>query len=49
MKEILFKALGYKAYDDTKKADQVAMIRLAYVGMHIITCIAIIANCIHQW
>lgn len=47
--EIIFKALGYKAYDEKKKADAVGYVRSAYALLQIITCIAIIANCIRHW
>ena len=45
------KAIGQKAYDDDDKADTVAVIRTFWVSLHIITCLAIIANAIanHGW
>jgi hypothetical protein len=42
-------ALGQKAFEDSKKADKVAGIRTFWVLLNAVTCIAIIANCIHQW
>ncbi len=42
-------ALGQKAFKDNKKADKVAWIRTSWVLLNMATCIAIIANCIHQW
>tara|TARA_Y100000114_G_scaffold144672_1_gene153483 strand:+ start:891 stop:1040 length:150 start_codon:yes stop_codon:yes gene_type:complete len=43
------KALGYKAFDKDKKADKVALLRTAWVVLHIVTCLFIIANTIRQW
>jgi len=40
------KAIGAKAYTDDKKADVVALIRTAWVILHIFTCLAIITNAI---
>jgi hypothetical protein len=36
------KAIGQKAYDDNSKADVVALIRTAWVLLHVVTCIMII-------
>jgi len=36
------KAIGTKAYDDDRKADNVAIIRSVWVILHIITCLFII-------
>lgn len=47
--EIIFKALGYKAYDENKKADVVGWVRVSYALLQIITCFAIIANCVRHW
>ena len=44
MWEYICKAMGTKAYDDTDKADRVAIIRLFWVVLHIVTCFAIIAG-----
>jgi len=51
MWELWCKAIGQKAYDDDRKADRVAMIRTAWVVLHIVTCLAIITNAIanHGW
>lgn len=38
------KALGAKSFSDDQKADRVALIRTAWVLMHIITCIFICLN-----
>ena len=38
------KALGRKAFADDRRADRVALIRTAWVIMHIITCIFICLN-----
>lgn len=38
------KAIGEKAYQDDKKADRVAIIRTAWIALHVVTCYAIIAN-----
>jgi len=40
------KAIGTKAYSDSRKADVVALIRTAWVILHILTCLAIITNAI---
>ena len=42
-------ALGEKAFKDNAEADKVAWIRTFWVTLNIITCISIIANCLHQW
>jgi|VirMetMinimDraft_7_1064189.scaffolds.fasta_scaffold03900_4 hypothetical protein len=47
--KIWCKALGNKAFSDNKDADKVAYIRTSWALLNIITCICIIANCIHQW
>jgi hypothetical protein len=47
--ELWCKALGHKAFKDNKKSDKVALIRTFWVFLNMATCIAIIANCIHQW
>jgi len=47
--ELWCKALGHKAFKDNKKSDKVALIRTFWVLLNMATCIAIIANCIHQW
>ena len=44
--EIWAKAIGTKAYSDSRKADVVALIRTAWVILHILTCLAIITNAI---
>ncbi len=36
------KAIGAKEFDDSKKADRVAIIRTFWVLLHIITCLFII-------
>ena len=36
------KAIGTKAYDDDRKADNVAIIRSVWVVLHIVTCLFII-------
>jgi len=38
------KAIGAKAYSDSRKADRVALIRTAWVLLHIITCLFIIVG-----
>jgi len=43
------RTLGDKTSDDTREADISAMIRTFWVILHVITCISIIANAIHQW
>jgi len=43
------KAIGFKAFDEDKKADRVAIIRTIWVVLHIVTCFAIIANTWRQW
>lgn len=45
------KAIGQKAYNENDKADKVAMIRTAWVLLHVVTCFAIILNAIqnHGW
>jgi hypothetical protein len=43
------KAIGTKAFDDDSKADRVAIIRTAWIILNIVTCIAIIANTLHNW
>jgi hypothetical protein len=48
-KTLWCKTIGTKAMADDKKADYACIIRTVWVGMHIITCIAIIANAAHQW
>jgi len=47
--KIWCKALGNKAFSDNRNADKVAYIRTFWVLLNVVTCIAIIANCIHQW
>jgi hypothetical protein len=51
MWEYWCKAIGQKAYDDNNRADAVALIRTGWVVLHIVTCLAIIANAIanHGW
>ena len=52
MWETWCQALGRKAYEnDSGKSDRVALIRTAWIIMHIITCGAIILNAIasHGW
>jgi hypothetical protein len=51
MWEYWCKAMGQKAYDDNNKADRVAIIRTAWVILHILTCLAIILNAVanHGW
>ena len=51
MWEYWCKAMGQKAYDDVNKADKVAIIRTAWVILHILTCLAIILNAVanHGW
>ena len=46
MWELWCKSIGQKAYDDDRKADKVAILRSAWVILHIITCLAIITNAI---
>ena len=36
------KAIGTKAYEDDRRADRVAIIRTAWIILHIITCLFII-------
>jgi len=48
MWELWCKAIGHKAYNDDKKADRVAMIRTAWIILHILTCLAIILNAIQN-
>ena len=48
MWELWCKAIGHKAYNDDKKADRVAMIRTAWIVLHILTCLAIILNAIQN-
>jgi len=36
------KAIGTKAFDEDDKADKVALIRTAWIFLHILTCFAII-------
>jgi len=40
------KAIGTKAYSDSRRADVVALIRTAWVILHILTCTAIITNAV---
>ena len=51
MWEYWCKAIGEKAYNEKNKADRVALIRTAWVILHILTCLAIITNAIanHGW
>lgn len=45
MLEILFKAVGPKAFPlDKQKSDQVAYVRLAWIGVNLLACLCIIAN-----
>ena len=43
------RALGSKAFDEHDKADKVAIVRTAWVILHICTCIAIILNAWRHW
>lgn len=46
------KAIGEKAYkNDDRRSDCVAIIRSIWILLHVITCLAIIANAIanHGW
>jgi hypothetical protein len=43
------KTLGYKISADDREADIGALIRTAWVFLHVVTCIAIIANAIRHW
>lgn len=43
------KAIGSKAYEDSKKADSVAVIRTIWILLHIVTCFTIIANAVRHW
>ena len=47
--KIWAKALGEKASNDNKEADQIAMIRTVVALINIITCFFIIANAIRHW
>jgi len=38
------KAIGAKAYSDNRKSDRVALIRTAWVLLHIVTCLFIIVG-----
>ena len=38
------KAMGSKAYDDNAKANKVAMLRTAWVVLHVLACLAIILH-----
>ncbi len=51
MWDIWCKAIGTKAYNDDRKADNVAIIRTVWVVLHVVTCLAIITNAIanHGW
>ena len=51
MWEYWCKAIGEKAYNEDDKADKVAIVRTAWVLLHIATCLAIITNAIanHGW
>jgi len=51
MWELWCKSIGQKAYDNNRKADHVAIVRSAWVVLHILTCIFIILNAIatHGW
>lgn len=44
MWKIWCKALGNKAFENTKQADKVAYVRTAWVLLHITTCCFIIAG-----
>jgi hypothetical protein len=43
------KTLGSKISDNDCEADIAATIRSAWVILHVITCTAIIANCLRHW
>jgi len=43
------KTIGNKISDDDKESDTGAIIRTAWIFLHAVTCIAIIANAAHQW
>lgn len=43
------KTLGSKISADDYEADIAALIRSAWVILHVVTCIAIIANCLRHW
>ena len=43
------KTLGSKISPDDCEADIAALIRTAWVLLHVVTCIAIIANCLRHW
>lgn len=43
------KTLGSKISSDDYEADIAALIRSAWVILHVVTCIAIIANCLRHW
>ena len=51
MWEYWCKAIGEKAYNEDDRADKVAIVRTAWVLLHIATCLAIITNAIanHGW
>jgi hypothetical protein len=49
MWRIIAKALGEKAGNDNKEADQIAMIRLAIVLFYVITNCFIIAGVLKHW
>ena len=42
MWELWCKSIGQKAYDDKCKADKVALVRSAWILLHITTCLFII-------
>jgi hypothetical protein len=44
MWEYWCKAIGTKAYEDSKKADRVAIIRTIWVLLNIVTCLFIIVG-----
>jgi hypothetical protein len=46
MWELWCKSIGQKAYDDKCKADKVALVRSAWILLHITTCLFIILNAI---
>jgi hypothetical protein len=43
------KSLGEKSNTTNKEADQIALLRTMVVLVNFITCIAIVANIIHNW
>jgi hypothetical protein len=43
------KTIGNKISDDNQISDSAAVIRTLWIAIQLLTCIAIIANCIRHW